>query len=286
MIKKIRRLLTVLLIITIIAASFFLYGVYISVEHINMNYETIESTKLPKDMKNISIAFLSDIQYNGFMNKNRLEPMIRKINDANPDVVIFGGDLFDSTLTNIPDQDKQVEILNLLKALDAPLGKFAVLGEQDETSENIKTTVKNILFQADFELIENSSLRIRNNSNASITLFGIDSMINGHPDIEKAFSNINANEFNIAISHCPDIITQLPTTAIDLMLSGHSHGSQIRVPFFGPISTIDGAKTYTHGTEKIGNTLLHISNGLGTTNYDMRLFSQPEVLIYRLIPTK
>ena len=283
MIRKIRRFLTVLLVVALFAVSFFLYGVYISVERINLNYESIASAKIPQDLNQVNIAFITDLHYNGFMNQERLTSMFEKINSTDPAVIIFGGDLFDDTANQMPDESKQAELLNLLKSLEAPLGKFAVLGEQDETSESMKEIAKSILYQADFELLENRSIRIRNESNSSITLFGIDSMVNGVPNIEQAFADINANEFNIVVTHCPDLISEIPTTAVDLMFAGHSHGGQIRIPFFGPIATVEGAKNYSYGTQQVGNTLLHISNGLGTTGYDMRLFAPPEVLIYRLI---
>ena len=113
MIRKIRRLLTVLLILALFSISFIVYGIYVSVERLNINYETITSSKIPTDLNNLSIAFISDIHYNGFMNQKRLEPMIQKINEANPDIIIFGGDLFDHTLENTPSSEVQLSLIHI-----------------------------------------------------------------------------------------------------------------------------------------------------------------------------
>lgn len=235
-------------------------------------------------MNNVKIAFISDIKYNSFMNKKRLSSMIAKLNTVGADIVLFGGDMYDAPDKHVPDANSQQELTEILKSIQAPLGKFAVLGDQDLVDEKTKALVSTILYDSNFEIITNTNVRLRNKSNSSITLIGLDSMINGKPDFDTAFSKIDKDEFNILITHCPDIVknSHINTDYINLAIAGHSLGGQIYLPFFGPLHTIKGAETYNHGSYDINNMKLYVSNGLGTVGTDMRLFAPPQILVFRL----
>ncbi len=284
MIKRLLKTVSVLIIIALVLAGIFFYSIFVSVENLTVSYHTVQSEKIPADMNDIQIAFITDLEYNHFMNKDRLTKMIHKINEVNPDIVLFGGDIFDLPLTYVPNDATKQEVSQLLKTIQAPLGKFAVLGEQDNVDKNVKSMVTDILKTSDFELLNNRSIRLRNGSQASITLIGLDSLVGGTIDINKAFSNVNQEEFNILMTHCPDTIQleDLPKTNIDLMFAGHSHGSQIYIPLLGALSSDEGAQKYNHGKHTVNQTILHVSNGMGTTAMDMRLFSPPQMLVYRL----
>lgn len=284
MVKKLLKIVTTLLVIALCIAGVFFYSIFVSVERLNIDYETISSTKIPSDLNDIKIGFISDLGYNHFMDKDRLTSMIATMNDAKPDVVIFGGDMFDLPLTYVPDDNTKQEVSQLLKTIQAPLGKFAVLGEQDNIDENTLSMVKDILYTSDFELLENTSIRIRNGSNESVTLVGLDSLIGGTIDTQQAFANVSPDNFNILAMHCPDTIAMdnFPTATVDLAFAGHSHSAQIYIPLLGSISSEEGAQNYNHGKYTINNTILHVSNGLGTTTLDMRLFSPPQMIVYRL----
>lgn len=284
MIKKLLKIVSALLILALIIAGVFFYSIYVSVGRLNIDYGTISSPKIPADMENVSIAFFSDIHYGTFMNEERLTKMIEKINNSHPDILVFAGDMFDHPEIALPDEETVSLVTTLLTSLEAPLGKFAVLGEQDEVNDDIKAMVQNVLYQSNFELLNNRSVRLRNNSNASITLIGVDSYINGTIDIPSAFASVNAEEYNILVTHCPDLATssELPLSSLDMIVAGHSHGGQVYLPLLGPLNPIEGAKTYHHGSYTINDTKLVITNGLGTTDMDMRLFAPPQLTYYRL----
>lgn len=284
MVKKLLKIFSALLILSLICAGFFFYSIYVSVERINIDYGTLSSEKISSDLNDVSIAFFSDIHYGTFMNEERLTSMIEKINNTHPDILVFVGDIFDHPEKTMPSEDDIQLITTLMTSLDAPLGKFAVLGEQDLANDDIKAVVQNMLYQSNFEILNNSSVRLRNKTNASISLIGVDSLINGTPDFTSAYSNVNAEEFNILVTHCPDIVSsaELPLSSTDVVLAGHSHGGQVYFPLLGPIFSIEGAKTYNHGSYTINNTKLIVTNGIGTTNMDMRLFAPPQLSFYRL----
>ena len=284
MVKKLIKILSILILVLLVFAGIFFYSIYVSVDRVNISYQTITSKKIPKELDDIKIAFISDIKYNSYMNKERLTKMITSLNDAGADVVIFGGDMFDQPNVKQPDSNIQNEISEIFKGIKAPLGKFAVLGDQDLVDENTKNLVQTILYNSDFEIITNNSIRLRNESNDSITLIGLDSLIGGTPDYTSAFSNISQNEFTILVTHCPDIFekSEINTNYINIAMAGHSLGGQIYLPLFGPLHTMEGARVYNHGTYNINSMKLYVSNGLGTVDTDMRLFAPPQILVFRL----
>ncbi len=81
--------------------------------------------------------------------------------------------------------------------------------------------------------------------------------------------------------HEPDYIDDLTDNKFDLILAGHSHAGQIRTPF-GGIFIPEGAKKYHNSYYRLENSDLYISNGLGVSNYNFRLFNTPSYNIYRL----
>jgi len=140
------------------------------------------------------------------------------------------------------------------------------------------------LTASDFELLNNSSVSIRNKTASAVSLIGLDSLINGTVDLDAAFANVPADQFHILVAHCPDTyrLEDFPIANVDLMLCGHSHAAQIYLPLIGSLSTDEGAKSYNHGKHTINNMTLHITNGIGTSTMDMRLFSPPQMIVYRL----
>lgn len=284
MFKKSIKILSILCIISVIIAGVFFYGIYYSTDHVVIKNEIIHNTAIPASLNNKKIAFISDIKYNEFMNKKRLEKMMSSLASADPDIVIFGGDIFSDTKTKPIDSKTVKELTTILNKIKAPLGKFAVYGDTDLQDQESKKIVDKILFDSDFEILSNAKIKIRNGTNSSITFIGLDPLINGNLNFKKTFENLSDEEFVIMITHCPDLMnnSEINTKYINVILSGHSLGGQIRLPIIGPLTKVEGAIHYTHNNYVINNTQLFVSNGLGTTNYDMRLFARPEITILHL----
>ncbi|MEG0313706.1 MAG: metallophosphoesterase [Erysipelotrichaceae bacterium] len=281
--NRILKIILTLLVFVAIIVGILFYGIYISVGKVSIHYETSVSSKISPDMNNVQIAFISDINYNSFMKKERLVPMLEKLNNAHPEVVLFGGDMFDQVDLSIPDASIQEELTALLKSIEAPLGKFAVLGESDMTNPEMKETVTRILKNADFELITNNNIQLHNGTKASINLVGVDCADAGSPDIDAAFKNISPENFTLVFTHAPDIIDSFPMNGIDVVLAGHTHGGQVRVPFYTVINDKPYGEKYNYGKYNLNSTELFVSNGLGTIQVDMRLFSPPQIVIYRIV---
>lgn len=278
--KKFLKVLLILILIISLISSVIAYGTFVSVSSISIVNQKISSTKINDDMNDLKIAFISDIHYNHFMNKERLTKMIERINAFKPDILLFGGDLFDDPTLYPIDENVTKELAECLSQLQADYGKFAVLGETDH--ESVLPIVEDLLFQADFELLKNQNIQLTKEGASTIYLIGIDSLVGGNPDVEMSLQEVDTNAFTIVLTHAPDLISQLPSNGIDLVLAGHSHGGQIALPFIGALNKKEGALSYSKGEYWINQTQLIVSNGMGTTDTDIRIFADPQCHILRL----
>lgn len=280
--QKLLKFLVVTLVLTSAIAGCLFYAIYISPEKLTVDYHNITSSKIPKSMNDVTIGYFSDIYYLEFMDEKRLRSMFDEINSRDVDILLFGGDLFSDPTSEKINADTINTLTSMFASLDAPLGKFYVLGEKDTVSEDSKTLVNNILYNAGFENLTNKNTKLHNNSIDSINLIGLDYQISDTSILQEAFANTSEDSFNMLFTHTPDNITQIPENSANLIVAGHSLGGQIYIPLFGTTSRIEGAEKYYHGSYSYGNTQVVISNGLGTTKTDMRLFCPPEFTVFSL----
>jgi len=275
------RILMILILTAGIALSLYYDAWYAAPSRYTIRYETLNSVFIPDQMDNISIAYFSDLDYLHFMKQERLRKLVNTINELSADVIIFGGDLYDQSPERISESNTQ-ELISILKELKAPLGKFAVLGDFDYQSADMPDYVRYILYESDFEVLTNQSVLLRNCGSGSVTLTGLDSGLGGHVDMDTAFANVSRATYNIVISHTPDLADDVPVDLTDYMISGHSHGGQAYW-LFGALYTPPMAEVYFRGKHSIRDLFtLDISNGVGTTEEDVRFLAGAEVVLYRL----
>ncbi len=276
-----QKILLLLLIITLLASSMLYDAYYAAPKRITPRYVTLSSESIPEQMDSVSILFFSDLDYNRFFREDRLRKLARKISDLSPDIIIFGGDMFDAASDRISDATVD-ELKSALSSLKAPLGKFAVLGDTDNSSLRRKQIVVDILDASDFELLENTSVPLRNRGSQSVTLIGLDSGLKGEQDINKAYANVSRGSYALTVCHTPDSADLVPSDLTDYFLAGHSHGGQVFYGF-GSLYAPDMAVNYLRGRHTIDSSFtLDISSGVGTTQEDVRFLANSEVVLYTL----
>lgn len=273
--KKLWLIILLVIILTILGITADAY--YLSSKRLDIKYINISSVQLPKSHDDLSIALLSDIDYGTFLQKDQLEKFQKKLEDINPDIILFAGDMFD--MYHLPTESDRIVMTNFLSSLDAPYGKFAVLGEMDQ---NHQDEVKEILYDCNFELIENQVLRIRKDTQDYIYLVGLPTLTTTTMDISTLFADIPEEAYVITLCHTPDVFTYLPTNQVDVLFSGHSHGFQINFPFYGPYKRLMGNENHNLGLNHVDGVRVYVTKGIGTTEENIRLFSDPEVPIIRL----
>ena len=280
--KIIKKTLKWIVIIAVLGTLFFTYTTFISTAKISIREYRIVNSKIPESFNGIKIIQFSDLHYGSTMDDKSLKTIKKIINDRKPDIIVFTGDLIDNQY-KVSEKQKE-NLANSLKKLDASLGKYAILGDED------KEEVTTIFNQSNFTILKNEYELIYNEKNEPMLLIGLESLLNKNQNIDEGYSyfkqeNYNSNIYTITLAHEPDSIIDISGTYnTDLFLAGHSHNGNIRIPIMNiPLERKNGAKKYNNEHYKLDNTEIYISSGLGTNNQSgIRLFCRPSISLYRL----
>lgn len=275
------KLLALLLVVIlyIIVEAF-----YLAPTRLKVTYQTYYTNQIDESMDEFSIAFFSDLHYGTTYTEQNIHQVQDKINLLQADIVLFGGDLFDHpSLSGIlNDAQSQQVLIEMLDGIEAKYGKYAVLGNHDLETFATKELVSNILTQGGFRIITNTSLRIHTGTESSIRLIGLDSNFGGTPNITQSYSEVRETDMNILLCHTPDTVKSINTKLTDMMISGHSHGHQVYLPFISQSFLPAYGQTYNRGKYYVNDTMLLVSNGVGTTGIKARLFTPSEINFIRL----
>lgn len=270
-IKKKIRTVKILLIVVIVASIGFGYyhSRFIAPNDYKVQNYTIKSALVNKELHNFKIGYISDLNIKDSDDIERLEKIADKINTLNCDMIIFGGDVYDSQIFD------NAKVASALKNINSNYGKFAVLGEKDLADSN---SVSAILIDGGFEVLHNEYRKIYY-QDATMSLFGLEA----NSDIAGLVNDENKDTFKIVAVHEPDYFTQLSTQDIQLQLSGHSLGGYINIPFIGGILTKTNAKEYVNGKYTQKNANLIVSNGLGNeSSFDYRFLCPNQIVVTTL----
>ncbi len=265
----------------VIAFDFTLYRAFIyNPEHITVSYQQIRSETIPTSMSQVSAVFLTDIEYSEEnFSLDKATALFEQVRKLNPDVLLIGGDLF-AWNANLTDE-VQKQMIDWLSSIPAPLGKFAVFGEQDEASETHQYIVEDVYLKSQVELLNNRSVLLANKSNQGIRLGGLDTNADPSP-LVPAFQG---DQFNLLLSHFPDnfLIAQNVGLQVSYGLAGNSHGTQINWPILGGYKTFDGSiEIDRNHQQKLAFPYL-ISSGIGCIDVQARLNSPVEILYLTFI---
>lgn len=263
-----------ILVLIIICASIYYYARYVGTTGLVIKEYSVINEKIPESFHGFKIVHFSDTHYGMTTFNDELKNMVSKINILNPDIVVFTGDLVDYHY-NLNDDEKN-DIINILSEIDASLGVYAVTGNHDQN-----VSYEGILSGSNINLLKNKYEYIYNGTSEKIMLIGLDDYLEGTLDLDSTFGYEDDTSYKILLSHEPDVYDKL-TKVPDLMLAGHSHNGQVRIPLAGAIYKTIGAKKYYDPEYSLGDTKMYISGGVGTSKYKVRLFDRPSISLYRL----
>lgn len=270
--KKKKTSFSLLIVLILFVALIFVLAKYYYTKGLIVKEYGIKNNKIDSSFDGFKIIHISDIHYKTTVFESDLVKILKEVNKYKPDIIVFTGDLFSDEVTY---NDKDIEDLNnFMSSLDANIAKYAINGE-DDADNHFET----IISTSGFKLLNNTNDLIYYNSNKPILIGGVD--VNS-PDYEKALNTDKENLYKILLLHMPDNVKNFNLSNTDLILAGHSHGGQIRIPFVGPICNFEGAKIYNNEYTKLNNTQMYISSGIGTSKYPYRFLSKPSINLYRL----
>ena len=282
--KKHPILKTVVFLILLISAII-AYGFFIEPKLITVKDQKIIINNLPDNFNGFKIVHISDIHYGKGFDQKQLQKLVDSINEQKPDIVVLTGDLLDKNA--YLNQKSVNKIANLLNKINASAGKYAINGENDLNFDEWMTIITN----AGFKDLNNTYDTIYKDGYQSIFIAGAstkEDKLSINDKLKTSIDYLNSFEkdgpiYKILLLHEPDTIDELTVNPFNLILAGHSHGGQVRLPIIGPLIYKKGAIKYHNNYYKIENTNLYISNGLGASDYNFRLFNTPSYTLYRLV---
>lgn len=262
----------------------YLYANRIEPSLLDIQEHKIKHPLIPNSFAGIKIIQFSDTHLGFQYNLNQFNKLVEKINSLQPDIILFTGDLMDE-----PNQYTEInKLIPILKKLYAPLGKYCIFGNHDHGGYGSEI-YRNIMETTNFTVLLNDSAQVKLKDGSKIYLLGIDDAMLGNPNLPLTLKNVPTNSFKILLSHAPDLAETAAQYPIHWQLSGHSHGGQIKIPFFGALVTPPFAQIYPEGLYSIGenNPLsLYVNRGIGTTRLPFRFMSKPELTVFTLVSEK
>lgn len=253
----------------------------------------VKFANLPKSFKGYKIIQISDVHSGSFSDPSKLQHAIDLINEQNPDLVLFTGDM----VNNVADEFKPfIPLFSKIKAKD---GKFAVLGNhdygdyvkwnsKDEQNKNLETLI-DYQRQAGFDMLRNEN-RIIEKNGENIYILGVENWglkpFPQYGDIEKALENVPQNATKILMSHDPthfDYVVKKHPKDIHLTLSGHTHGMQFGLDLknikWSPVQYRYPKWADLYESE---GKMLYVNRGFGVLGYPGRVGVLPEITLFEL----
>jgi len=257
--------------------------------------ESIQIPKLPPAFSELRIVQLSDIHLAGFYNHpQHIRRVVDRVNKLEPDLICFTGDM-------VHNFSEEVDpFVDILQQLEAPLGKYAILGNHDygtyfnwkskeEESANLER-VKSQIRASGFDLLLNEHRTISLNGD-SLTIVGVENW--GKPpfpqygDLDRALSGLSTDRIKILLSHDPSHwdLRVKEREDIALTLSGHTHGMQFGIEI-GKFRWSPSRWTYRHwaGLYQENGQQLYVNRGLGYTGFPGRVGIRSEITLLTLQP--
>lgn len=278
-----RKFIVITCIIVLIISGLLLYSRFVATSGLNVKEYKVVNDKISDEYHGLKIVHLSDIHFGSTITENDLDHLVNKVNELNPDIVVITGDIIDERIS----YDKNI-LIDYLKKIQSKLGKFAISGNHDLPLDDFNSIVE----ESGFTNLDNTYKLIYANSSKPIIISGISSNYSDSSNIDTKtakFDNYIANLtddikpiYSILLIHEPDFIDSLNIDNYDLILAGHSHGGQVKLPLIKKLYTPYGAKKYYDEYYKVNQTDLYISSGLGTSKLKFRLFNRPSINFYRI----
>lgn len=264
----------IILTIICITLCFMIYAYYENTSLQVTNYE-ITSEEIPIDFNNYKIVQISD--YHNAKSKKLNNELISKIKKEKPDIIVITGDLVDAYKTDI---ETSIKLIKSIKDI-SPI--YYVTGNHEEKIDNY-SKLKESLEELKVRILNNETESIKKNG-YKINLIGINDPTNETIcEIELKESSYDAKSYNILLSHRPELLDVYGKNDIDLVLTGHAHGGQIRIPFVGGLVAPNQGvfPKYTSGIYQKDTTTMIVSRGIGNSIIPFRINNNPELVVITL----
>lgn len=230
------------------------------------------SEDLPPAFDGFRIAFATDFHYESRFNRKRLPALVEAVRSVSPDVLLLGGDYRGREGGDVG------ELFRALEKVDAPFGTYAVMGnhERGENDSLVRVAMK----ETGVKLLEHVADTISRNGERIIVV-GIRNPFDLSRNGVSPTLSLKPEDFVIMITHTPDYVEDVDISNTDLALAGHTHGGQVSL--FNRWSPAKfskyGNRFLTGMKHNSAGIPVIISNGIGTSRKDVRLFTPSEIVL-------
>lgn len=276
--KRVRLALATILMLVVGAVG---WAFFIEPNRLIVRHETLQMQQWPASLSNLKIAVLSDIHVGGsFIDDDKVRTIVRRTNELEPDLIVILGDYISGDGRRHPAVPPE-HFAPMLKEFRAPLGVYGVLGNHDWWYDGLR--VRKALEANGIKVLDNETKKL-DVRGTPLWLAGLADLWTRTPRIQETTGAVPQGDTIIALTHNPDIFPGLPQR-VPLMIAGHTHGAQIRLPFIGPIvqpSRVSAA--YTRGHVFENGHHLFVTTGIGTSIVPVRFGVTPEIVLLTLNP--
>jgi len=221
------------------------------------------------------VLVISDIHAGPFVSREILQHTFERLLTLQPDLILLPGDFATISVEEVE------EVAPALRRLEAPLGVYGVLGNHDYYTDEVEK-LSSLLESAGIELLQNRSVTVEKDG-ARFLLGGVDDLLGGRPDFRHALEGRWDGMPSVMMSHNPDVFPEAVQHGVSLLLAGHTHGGQIRVPGLSVLVRMSRYRL-DEGRFAVAGSELIVSRGLGVTGLPLRVACPPEALLLSLIP--
>lgn len=242
-------------------------------EKLTYNYSQTEAETLNTPLK---IVHITDIHADVFTRTEKMDRYIQIVNDANPDLVIFTGDLITEGIGHVQEGAEALE------KIESTYGVYAVIGDHDYWAGQDHIT--NALEELGIKVLRNEEIEI-NHHGTPINIAGVTEIYSYNlerNELQNLISKVPNAGLKIVASHqASDRLIEFSNgSGTDILLTGHTHGGQLRIPvFFYPFTAVRSETPYVNGHWRIDNMLLNVNSGLGFTLSPVRYNAPAQVSI-------
>jgi predicted MPP superfamily phosphohydrolase len=249
---------------------------------LDIHHVWIQLKNLPEAFRGFRIVQMADFHYGEYSEPSFIRTAVRAANALKPDLIALTGDFISAgPMVERISVDFASHCADLLARLESPQ-KYAVMGNHDAIVGSEEVTAA--LTSRGISVLNNTAIPIERDG-ARFWLAGVSDALEGTPDIKATIpkGRSQATEPLILMAHEPDYADFIHGYGVDLMLSGHTHGGQVRIPFMPLLNLPPLGAKYVQGLFFLGDLQLFVTRGIGTVGVPFRFRCPPEITVITLI---
>jgi predicted MPP superfamily phosphohydrolase len=249
---------------------------------VEIHQVSIKIENLPEAFRGFRIAHLADFHYGEYSEPTYIRHVVRAANALKPDLFALTGDFISAyPLVRSISVDFAYHCSDLLSRLEAP-HRYAVMGNHDALVGSHEVSMA--LQSRGIEVLSNRCIPVEKDG-SRFWLAGVADALAGDADLKAAIPKwrVKHAEPLVLMAHEPDYADSVKGSAVDLMLSGHTHGGQVRIPFLPPMNLPPMGEKYVEGLFTLGDLQLFVTRGIGTVGVPFRFRCPPEISLITLV---